>query len=108
MSNTCAPYGIRSIPKLSSLPANWVVTTGLSTLPYYYASNMYLGGGSIIADSMSLVSRLKVGCIKETWKDLLRSIRAELIVTYIPGYCDITQNERTEKHTSEAHSIWQK
>ncbi len=54
-----------------------------------------------MTDSMSLVSRLEAG-YEETWKDLLSSIRAELIVTYIPGHCGVTQNENADKLVSEA------
>ncbi len=56
----------------------------------------------ILTDSLSMVSKLEMGLVLETWAVLLRSIDAQVIVTYIPGHCGISYNEKADQLAGEA------
>ena len=55
-----------------------------------------------LTDSLSMVSKLEMGLVLETWAVLLRDIDAQVIITYIPGHCGISYYEIADKLAGEA------
>ncbi len=59
----------------------------------------------ILTDSLSLVSKMVGGKLKEGWERLIQKIQGRLTISYIPGHAGIPFNERADKLAGEATPI---
>ena len=56
----------------------------------------------ILTDSLSLVTRLEKGLVKRLWGEILAGLSCIVTVTYIPGHCGISFNERADRLAGKA------
>ena len=59
----------------------------------------------LLTDSLSLISKMQAGRIKENWASLLRSIKGHFVSVYVPGHCGISFNSKADKLAGEAEPI---
>ena len=59
----------------------------------------------VLTDSLSLVSRLQTGKIKDSWVDLIDKINEPFKTVYIPGHAGITYNEAADHLVGKAHPM---
>ena len=46
----------------------------------------------LLTDSLSLISKIQAGRIKENWVSLFRGIKGHFVSVYVPGHCGISFN----------------
>ncbi|KAJ7381364.1 hypothetical protein OS493_001496, partial [Desmophyllum pertusum] len=59
----------------------------------------------VLTDSLSLVTRLKCGLVREHWVQTICNIKADYHTTYIPGHAGIWYNETADQLAGAAEPI---
>ncbi len=59
----------------------------------------------ILTDSLSLVSKMESGVVRENWLEVIRRVEASVTVCYIPGHSGLKWNEKAYKLAGSAQPI---
>ncbi len=60
---------------------------------------------AILMDSLSLISKIESGNIKQSWRRHIDQLQAQIILRYIPDHSGIPFNERADQLAGEAAPV---
>ena len=59
----------------------------------------------LLTDSLSLISKIQAGRIKENWVLLFRGIKGHFVSVYVPGHCGISFNSKADRLAGQAEPL---